>query len=362
MLKSGRRRGIDDVIDDIRQKITSEVPGVDVDFVEVLQDLIGDLAGAPDPVEVKLFGENQRELEASARSVAARLEKIPGVVDVKSGVIEAGPELVAHVDPTRAGRAGLTIDDVATQANAAMFGDVVTQILQGDRQVGIRVRYPAPFRTDLAQLSALPIRAPGDFSLPLSDVARIESIAGTTELNRENQRRYVPVSARLDNRDLGSTQRDVEATMNRLALPPGITYLLGGQFQSQSEAFTSLMTVLMLAIVLVFAVMSFQFASFTAPSVILAIMPLSVFGVVFGLWVTGTPLNVSSFMGAVMLVGIVVKNGILLLDQAKSRAAGRYGGRIGYAGRAFEAAPHSHDDADRYSWSDPTLSRARRRR
>ena len=242
---------------------------------------------------------------------------MPGVVDIKSGVVEAGPELVAHVDPVRAGRAGLTMEDVAAQANAAMFGDVVTQILQGDRQVGIRVRYPAPFRTDLAQLSALPIRAPGDYSLPLSDLAQIESIPGTTELNRENQRRYVSVSARLDNRDLGSAQRDIQSTMNKTALPGGVTYLLGGQFQSQSEAFTSLITVLLLAIVLVFAVMLFQFASFTAPSVILSIMPLSVFGVVFGLWVTGTPLNVSSFMGAVMLVGIVVKNGILLLDQAQ---------------------------------------------
>jgi CzcA family heavy metal efflux pump len=317
VLKPGHRRKIEAVIDEVRDKITADVPGVDVDFVQVLQDLINDLAGAPDPVEVKLFGENQAELNSTANRVAPKLQKVRGAVDVRSGVVESGPELVARIDPTKVGRAGLTPDAVAAQVQAAMFGDVVTQILQGDRQIGVRVRYPAAFRGDRAELAALPIRTPGSFNLPLAALATIEPVPGTTEVNRENQRRNVAVKAGLSGRDLGSVIRDVQAMMRGVNLPPGVTYELGGQYQSQSESFRNLLAVLLLAILLVFGVMLFQFGSFTAPLVILLVMPLSLFGVTLGLAVTKTSLNVSSFMGAIMLVGIVVKNGILLLDRAQ---------------------------------------------
>jgi multidrug efflux pump subunit AcrB len=316
VLKQGHRRNIDAVIDEVRDKITANVPGVDVDFSEVLQDLINDLSGAPDPVEVKLFSENQAQLNASALRVADKLGKMPWAVDVKPGVVESGPELVAHIDPTKVGRAGLTPDMVATQVQAAMFGDVVTQILQGDRQIGVRVRYPTAFRSDRIQLAALPIRTPGGFNLPLAALATIEPVPGTSEVNRENQRRMDSVMCRLSGRDLGSAKVDVQAMMRGVSLPLGLTYELGGQFQSQSESFRNLLTVLLLGILLVFGVMLFQFGSFTAPLVILLVMPLSLFGVTFGLAVTKTSFNVSSFMGAIMLVGIVVKNGILLLDRA----------------------------------------------
>jgi multidrug efflux pump subunit AcrB len=229
--------------------------------------------------------------------------------------------MVVRVDRTKAGRAGLTPDMVATQVNAAMFGDVVTQILQGDRQVAVRVRYPAAYRTDRTQLALLPIRTPGGFNLPLGALGHMVSVPGTTEINREDQRRLVAVHAELSGRDLGGVMRDVQAMMHGIALPPGVTYVLGGQFQSQAESFRGLLMVMALAILLVFAVMLFQFGSFTAPAVILLVMPLSLFGVVLGLWATKTALNVSSFMGAIMLVGIVVKNGILLLDRAQHAEA-----------------------------------------
>jgi multidrug efflux pump subunit AcrB len=301
----------------VRARITENVPGVEVDFIQVLQDLIGDLAGESAPIEVKMFGSNQAQLEGLARSVASRLESVKGVVDVQSGVIEAGPQLIARVDPSRAGRVGLTSDAVAAQARAAMFGDVATTLLQGDRQVDVRVRFPDAFRSDAASMAEIPIRSPNGFNLPLSAVASVETVPGTTEAHREDQRRVVNVTAGLSGRDLGSAMRDVSTGMRSVSLPPGVSYELGGQFQSQTESFRGLLGVLLLAILLVFAVMLFQFGSFTAPGVILAVMPLSLFGVAFGLWVTGTPLNVSSFMGAIMLVGIVVKNGILLLDRAQ---------------------------------------------
>ncbi len=317
MLKQDRKKSIDAVIDDIRGKIKEDVAGIDVDFSQILQDLIGDLSGAPAPIEIKLFGEDQTKLMALAKSLSDKLGKIQGVVDVKSGVVETGPELVARIDPLKAGRVGLTTNAVADQANAAMFGDTVTQLLQGDRQIGVRVRYPLAFRADKTQMALLPIRAPGGFNLPLTSLGQIETVPGTTEINREDQRRVVSVSGRLDNRDLGSAMRDVSTLMKRTPLPSGVTYVLAGQAQSQTESFRNLLEVLGLAILLVFAVMLFQFRNFTAPLVILLVMPLSLFGVTLGLWTTHTALNVSSFMGAIMLVGIVVKNGILLLDQAQ---------------------------------------------
>jgi CzcA family heavy metal efflux pump len=316
-LKRGRRRNIEAVIDDVRSKIAEEVPGVDPDFTQVLQDLINDLAGAPSPIEIKLYGEDQAQLNDLAQEIADKLGKIKGTADVRSGVIESGPELVVRVDPTRAGRAGLTPDMVASQVQAAMFGDVVTQILQGDRQIGVRVRYPAAFRSDRAELASLAIHTPGAFNLPLAALANIEQVPGTTEINRENQRRMVTVASQLEQRDLGHVIQDVQAMMKGVSLPPGVTYELGGQYQSQRDTFQNFQMVLVLAILLVFGVMLFQFGSFTAPAVILLVMPLSLFGVTFGLFATRTSLNVSSFMGAIMLVGIVVKNGILLLDRAQ---------------------------------------------
>ncbi|CEK18418.1 cation/multidrug efflux pump [Chthonomonas calidirosea] len=317
MLHSHRHRSIDEVIADVRDRIERQVPGVDIDFSQVLQDLIGDLSGAPAPIEVKLFGEDQNQLDSVARSVADKLAKIPGVVDVQNGVIEMGPELTVRVDPVKAGVVGLTPEDVANQVNAAMFGDVATQILQGERQIGVRVRLPEAYRSDKSAIEMLPIHTPDGYNVPLATLGTIQRVAGTVEITHENQRRMVSIEARLSGRDLGSVMKDVQALMRRTPLPAGITYELGGQYQSQQQSFRNLLEVLVLAVVLVYAVMLFQFGSFTSPTVLLLIMPLALFGVSFGLWATGTTLNVSSFMGAIMLVGIVVKNGILLLDQAQ---------------------------------------------
>ena len=317
MLKENRKRRIDDVIAEVRGKIHNDAPGLDVDFSQVLQDLIGDLEGAPKPIEIKIFGDDPAQTNALATKIGENLAKIKGVVDMKTGVVEMGPELVATVDPVRAGRMGLTPDAIATQVNAAMFGDVVTQILQNGRQVGVRVRYPAAFRSDKAALEALPIRTANGANLPLSALAEIAEVPGAGEVFRENQRRMVAVTARLEDVDLGTGMQKVQAMLKTMELPPGVTVQIGGQFETQRQTFQNFLVVLGIAIVLVYAVMLFQFGSFTAPTVILLVMPLSLFGVFFSLYLTGTALNVSSFMGAIMLVGIVVKNGILLLDQAQ---------------------------------------------
>jgi multidrug efflux pump subunit AcrB len=198
-----------------------------------------------------------------------------------------------------------------------MYGHVATQVLEGDRQIGVRVRLPAADRSDLQHLDGLPIHSPNGYDLPLGALGSIVRVPGTTEVNRENLRRVVFVTGRLSGRGLGSVMTDVQSMMRLQTLPPGVSFELGGQFEQVNEFLASARVVLALAMVLVFAVMLFQFGAFTEPAIILAIMPLCLFGVTLGLWLTGTALNVSSCMGAIMLVGIVVKNGILLLDQAQ---------------------------------------------
>ncbi len=318
LLHRHNRPPIEEIMDNVRSRIQSTVPGVDIDFSQVLQDLIGDLSGAPAPVEIKLFTQHPSQIHDFARHIADQLGKINGVVDVKNGIVDTGPELVVHVDPARAGRMGLTPGDVAQQVNGAMYGDVATQVLLGEKTEDVRVRYPQNYRSSLQQMLLLPIRTPSGALTTLESLATVQRVPGNALLQRENQRRLLDVTAHISGRDLGSVMKDVQAMLARQTVPPGVSVLLGGQYQSQKEAFNNLIMVLGLAILLVYAVMLFQFGSFTSPSVILLIMPLSLFGVTLGLWVTGTPLNVSSFMGAIMLVGIVVKNGILLLDQAQN--------------------------------------------
>ncbi len=323
-LKRNRTRRIDAIMDKLRDKIVSEIPGVDVDFHQVLQDLIGDLAGAPSPVEVKIFGENPTVINPIAESIKAKMEGMKKTfTDVKSSAVETGPELVVHVDAEKAGRLGLTADAVASQANAAMFGDVVTQVVQNDRQIGVRVRFRPEFRGQKRIFERLPIRTPAGFSVPLSTLGTMETVSGSTESNREDQRRMVSVGSQLATGvDLGKAGVAINGILKDIQAPPGVSIVLGGQFKSQADTFRNMSIVLGLAVLLVFGVMLFQFRTFTAPTVILLIMPLSLFGVVLGLTVTKTPLNVSSFMGAIMLVGVVVKNGILLLDQAQKAEEG----------------------------------------
>ncbi len=317
VLKSGKRRPIEEVISDVRDRVNKEVPGVDIDFSQVLQDLIGDLAGASSPVEIKLFGEDRQLLEDTATNLKEKLKKVKGLVDFKSGVVQSGPELVARIDPTLAGRLGLSADQIADQIETSMFGTVATQVIEGDRQVGVRVRFRPEYRNTRQLMEQIPIHTASGAFVPLSTVANIESVPGTTESYRDDQRRMIAVTAGLSERDLGSAMKDVAVLMRAQTLPTGITYELAGQYKSEQEASANLQVVLALAIVLVLAVMMFQFGSFTAPLTILLVMPLSLFGVVASLWWMRIPLNVSSKMGAVMLVGIVVKNGILLLEQAR---------------------------------------------
>jgi multidrug efflux pump subunit AcrB len=290
--------------------------------VQVLQDLIGDLAGNPDPIEVKFFGENKTETEKLATAFSEKISKIKGIVDVKSGVVESGPQVEFLPNEAEIGRRGITDDQVSSQMEATLYGTVATQLVSGDRQIPVRVRLPKDSRSSLEAIETMRITTPSGIVL-LRDLGTIHLIAGTSQSARQDQRRLVAVTAGLENMDLGTAVRKVKEELAKFPLPPGVTVILAGQFQSQQDSFRNLTLVLGASVLLVFTVMLFQFGSFEAPLVILFLMPLAMFGATLGLWITNTALNVSSFMGVIMLAGIVVKNGILLLDQAQvSLAAG----------------------------------------
>lgn len=315
-LKDDRARDSEEIIDDLRGQIEGRFPQANAEFVKLLEDVINDLAGEPRPVEIKLFGNDLPVLQRAAEELGARVEKIPGVVELYNGVSEGSPELVARVDPVRAGRAGLTVQAVSEQLSAALMGKRVTQIREGDRLVGVRVRLPDETRFDFAKISNVPITSPAGLTQPLVAYASIERGAGQSELVRQDQRQMIAVTAGLEKRDLGSAISDVRAALSKTSLPPGVTYELGGQYESQQSAFRGLLLVFGLALALVFIVLVVQFRSYTKPVVILFAAPVSLVGAMLGLWLTRTPLNISSFMGLIMLVGLVVKNGIILLDYA----------------------------------------------
>ena len=311
--RSERKRAIDDVIDDLRGWIAQNVAGVDVEFTQVLQDMLGDLEGSPEPVQLKIFGNDMGTLEQVADDVGPKLQKISGLVDFV-GLQKGNPEIVFHVDPALAGRAGLTTDQVTEQVSAGLLGTTQTQLREADRTVDIRVRFPDSFRYNYNDILQFPILTSSKQIVPLSSLAQVDRAHSANALQRENQRLMVTLTARLENRDLGSAIRDVQKMMSGVSLPTGTTYEIGGQYESQQSSFRDLLMVLGLALGAVFVVLVIQFRSFAPALIILSAAPLSLVGVFAMLLVTRTALNVSSFMGIILMVGLVVKNGIILFE------------------------------------------------
>lgn len=311
--KGPRRRSTEEVMDDMRAQIAANIPGLDVEFTQLLQDMLGDLEGAPEPVQLKIFGNSMDVLERVADTVSGKLQKIPGIVDYV-GLQKGNPEIVFHVDPALTGRAGLTADQVTAQVSAGLLGLTDTQLREADRTVDIRVRFPDSFRYNYANVLQYPILTPAKQIVPLTSLATVDQVNGEAELQRENQRLMVELTARLENRDLGSGIRDVQKMMDGISLPTGTTYEIGGQYESQQDSFRQLLSVLGLALGAVFVVLVIQFREFRPALIILSAAPLSLVGVFAMLFVTGTALNVSSFMGIILMVGLVVKNGIILFE------------------------------------------------
>ncbi|MFZ0659597.1 MAG: efflux RND transporter permease subunit, partial [Candidatus Binataceae bacterium] len=320
-LKANRGRGIDDVIRSVRNRVLGSVPGVQIEFSQMLQDLLGDLSGTPQPVEVKVFGADQNQIEATARRVADNLRNIPGLVDVFSGVVLSSPEEEVLVNESAAARYGLSAADIQTALHAIIQGTVATNIRMGDRLLGVRVRYPEQFHLDLSTLSEVMLKTPSNGRVPLSSVTKFDFKGERTELNRERLRPVVHVTARLAGVDLGTAMNRVRAALAKFPLAPGVTLEYGGLYAQQQQAFSQLAIVLIAGTVAMFLILIWEFGRLAPAIACLIAAVASLAGSFLGLDLTGITLNISSFMGIIMVAGITAKNGILLLDSAEHEVA-----------------------------------------
>ncbi|HEY9772652.1 MAG TPA: efflux RND transporter permease subunit [Planktothrix sp.] len=312
-----RHRTIWQIMDEQRAQAEKLLPNADVDFHQILQDELNDLSGVESPVAIKIYGRDLAVLRRIGASIDKALEKTPGLVDLLVTGQAGAPETDIKVDPAEAGRVGLTPQDVMTQVQDALLGGIATQIRQQDRLIDVRVRLNDAFRNNPDTLNQIPVlgTANGEGkTLPLSALATISSQPGDSEITRENQQRYISVQGNVEGRDLGSLIAAIKKKLAKISAPAEYFFELGGTYNSQREAFSQLISIMLLAIILVYFVLIIQFRSWVQPLVIFTAVPLSLFGVVAALWLTHTSLNVSSFMGIILLIGLVVKNGIILLD------------------------------------------------
>ena len=317
--RGARHASVYEVMDRVREQAEQQAPAVEVEFVQLMQDVIGDLAGSPEPVELKLFSRDHAASERAALAVAHAIEPTPGLVDLFNGVPGPNPEVRVELDPLRVATLGLTTAEVEAEARAALFGAVAGSAREPDRLVPIRVRLPdsVRYRPDIVQ--RLPVTGANGW-LSLGSLGTVTDTVGSSELLRENLRPYVAVTGRTSGRSLGSVIRDVKQRLRAVALPAGVSLEVGGQYASQQAAFRELLAILALALGAVLLVLVVQFESFRGPLAIMLAVPLGLTGAVLVLAATGVPFNVSSFMGVILLVGLIVKNGILLLDAARHAA------------------------------------------
>jgi multidrug efflux pump subunit AcrB len=325
-LKKKRSRDIDDIMNDVRGQVEGSEPAAKVEFVQVLQDMIGDLTNAPQPIVIKLFSQDPALLAKASPLVSEAIQKVPGVVDVLDGIEDSisGPAVTFQVNPVAAARAGFTPEEVGVDAAAILEGaPAATPMVVNDRVYPIRVRFPDANRASLESMNNTLLTSATGKSATLGSLAVMASDPGQVEIRRENLQRLVEVTGRLEGVDLGKGIVGVQKAVNDLHLPPSIRIEYGGTYQEQQSSFRDLTLVLVLALLFLFIVLLFEFRTFSAPTAILASALLSTFGTFFALLITKTTFNVASFMGMIMVIGIVAKNGILLLDaENRFRALG----------------------------------------
>jgi len=326
ILKQNRSRGVQEVISDARDKVNKQFPQLDTDFFQLLEDMIGDLTSSPDPIEIKLFSENLDLLKAWGPKIGDAIKTIAGVKDVKNGIENtiSGPAITFRVDQGVAARAGFTPQELELAASAIFQGEPATApVVIQNRPYTLRVTFPQETRASLDAIrNTVLVSSTGKIGT-LGTLATIEKDPGQLEARRENLQRVVAVTGRLEGVSLGTGVALVQKKVAGLHLPSSIRVEYGGLYQQQQQSFHDLLFVLAAAVVLVFTVLLVEFGGFAAPVAILSSALLSTSGVFFALFVTGTSFNIASFMGLIMVIGIVAKNGILLLDaDGKFRAEG----------------------------------------
>ncbi len=316
-LNAKRSRGIDDIIADVRAQLKATEPELDIEFTQVLQDMIGDLSNAPEPIQIKIFCDDPATLSQLGPRVGDAIGKIPGVVDVQDGIDNtiSGPATNFQVDPVVAARMGFTPAEVSEDATSILDGVTPADpLIANGRPYTIRVRLGDDHRGSLDAIQNTVFNSASGRTATLGSLATIEQLPPQNEILRENLQRLVVVTGRLEGSDLGTAMAKVRQTVAGLRLPASVRVEYGGTYEEQQKSFRDLLRVLMLALALVFGVLLTEFRNFPAPIAILTSSVLSISGVILALLITHTTFNVASFMGLIMVIGIVAKNGILLLD------------------------------------------------
>lgn len=306
-LKGGSRRNIEAVMSDIRQRIATQVPGLAIETAQLMEDLIGDLTAVPQPIEVKLFGDDEALLEQTAKRVGEAIGKVSGVVEVVNGLRVAGDAISVKIDRGAAAQQGLEPAAVASQLSALVGGTVATQVRVGEQLVNVRVRAPADVRQRADQIAGLVLRAPDGHTVLVRQIGSVSIAAGQKQLTREDLAPFIPVTARLEGRDLGSAMTDVKATVADLKIPGSIRIEYGGLYAQQQKSFADLAVVFAAALLLTALLLTFLFESVAYTAGALATILLSAGAVLVGLWLTGIELDISALMGLTMVVGMVTE-------------------------------------------------------
>ena len=332
-LRTDRKRTTEEVIADIRQRIASTQPALKIDFGQVIGDMLGDLMSTVQPIEIKVFGPDATKRYALANQVTGVVEKVAGTADVFNGIVRMGPSVDVRPDPRRLALYGLTATDFQTQLQTQLVGTTAGNVLEGEQLLNIRLRYPNAAQATLAQMRGEPVFLPNGQRRRVEELATVSVTAGDAELERENLQAMTAVTARLDNRDLGSAMAEIKQKLEaQVPLPPGYFIQYGGSYAEQQQSFQELLTILGTACLLVFAVGLFLFKDLKAAGLILLVAVLGPAGGSLALFLTHTPLNVGSYTGLIMVVGIIGENAIFTFQQFnEARAEAPVEQAIGYA-------------------------------
>jgi CzcA family heavy metal efflux pump len=315
-LKPFPRPAIWTVMDDVRAKIETSVPGIHIEMAQLMEDLIGDLTAVPQPIEIKIYSDNEELLSKLGPKVAEAITKVPGVLEVNDGVLLAGDALNIKIDRVKASLEGVDPESVTKTLHEILSGVVTTQIQRGPKMVGVRVWAPDKMRETIWNIKHVQLQAPDGHLFPIERVASIRVITGQPQIMRDDLKRMIAVTGRISGRDMGSVIHQIRAILNRPDLLPNDVYCsLGGLYEQQQIAFSGLMMVFLGAVLLVFLLLLFLYESFRMAASILLTTLIATSAVFIGLWITGTELNIMSIMGMTMIVGIVTEVGIFYASE-----------------------------------------------
>lgn len=310
-LKKNRKVSTETVSEELREKIEGTLPQLTIEFGQVIGDMLGDLMSSVQPIEIKVFGDDRVKIENLSKQIADVVNKVEGAADVYDGITVAGPDIIVKPNVPLLAQCGLSPADFQFQLQTQIEGTVISKMLDKEQQVGIRMIYPNALKTTVASLQKASIILPNGSIKPLKSVASFDIEKGVVEINRENQKMMGVITARLSYRDLGSTLKDIKAQIAKnVTLPAGYHIEYAGSYAQQQQAFKELMLILIAAILLVFIVILFLFKNIKVAISIILLAVLGVAGCVLGLLITGTPLNVGSYTGIIMIVGIIGENAI----------------------------------------------------